>query len=183
MKPTLGTVFLLASMTLAAQAWATTLPDACGNDKVKFDVSTQKDQPAPGTPAEGKAQIVFVETIEKENLAFCVGCDVVARLGLDGAWVGANKGNSYFAYSVEPGEHHLCTNWESPMAFLAKKVGMASFIAEPGKVYYFQARFLMKMVDIDTAEMEQRLDLTQLSADEAKYRMKISALSTSQPKK
>jgi hypothetical protein len=69
------------------------------------------------------------------------------------------------------------------MAFLAKKVGMASFIAEPGKVYYFQARFLMKMVDLDTAQMEQRLDLTQLSEDEAKYRMKISALSTSQPKK
>ncbi len=161
----------------------TVLPDACGKDAVKFDVATQKDQPAPAAPVPGKAQLVFIETIQKENLAFCVGCDVVARLGLDGAWVGANKGNSYFTYAVEPGEHHLCTNWESVLAFLDKKVGVASFTAEPGRIYYFQVNILMRMVSIDTAQMEQRLDLRQLSEDEGKYLVKISSLATSKPKK
>jgi len=178
-------VALLVSVSLvsAVQAWATVLPDACGDDKVKFNVKTQAGQPAPAPPVAGKAQIVFIETMDEENLAFCKDCDVVARLGLDGAWVGANKGNSYFAYTVEPGEHHLCTNWDSPRAFLSQKVGVADFTAEPGKTYYFQARFLIKMVDIDTAQLEQRLDLTQLSDDEGKYQVKISALSTGTPKK
>ena len=183
MKPSLGILFLTASLVLAAPSRATVLPDACGDDNVKFDVKTEKDQPPPAPPADGKAQIIFIETIEKENLAFCVGCDVLARLGVDGAWVGANKGNSYFAYTVEPGEHHLCTNWASTMAFLDKKVGVAAFTAEPGKVYYFQVKILMRMVNIDTAQMEQRLDLVQLSDDEGKYLIKISELSTSKPKK
>jgi len=183
MKSRLVALFLCASLVCAVQARATTLPDACGDDKVKFDVKTQAGQSAPAPPADGKAQIVFIETMDEENLAFCKGCDVVARLGVDGAWVGANKGNSYFAYTVEPGEHHLCTNWDSPRAFLSEKVGVADFTAEPGKTYYFQARFLIKMVDIDTAQLEQRLELTQLSDDEGKYRVKVSPLSTGNPKK
>jgi hypothetical protein len=39
------------------------------------------------------------------------------------------------------------------------------------------------MVDIDTAQLEQRLELTQLSDDEGKYRVKVSPLSTGNPKK
>ena len=182
-------VLLLCAMLIpVARASAKTiLPDACGDDSVKFDVTTRKNQPPPTPPAADKAQIIFVETVDKENIGICVHCDqVVTRLGLDGAWVGANNGNSYFAYSVEPGVHHVCTNWSSILKSFSKKVGVASFTAEPGKTYYFQAKILMKMHDTGTTqagEMEQHLDLLPLSEDEGRYLVKISPLSTGIPKK
>jgi hypothetical protein len=43
------------------QARATVLPDACSDDKVNSDVTTQEDQPAPEPPGNGRAQIAFVE--------------------------------------------------------------------------------------------------------------------------
>ena len=183
MKQLVAMLSFCVCLAACLQARSTTLPDACGNDKIKFEVKTEKNQPPPAPPADGKAQLVFVETVEKENLAFCAGCEVVARLGFDGAWVGANKGNSYFTFTVEPGEHHICTNWESDLGSLDKKVGVAAFTAEPGKVYYYQVKILMRMVDIDTAQMEQRLDLIPISEDEGKYLIKISPLATSSPKK
>jgi hypothetical protein len=47
---------------MIASRWATVLPDACGADSVRFKVSNQKGQLAPGGPAADKAQIVIVET-------------------------------------------------------------------------------------------------------------------------
>jgi hypothetical protein len=114
----------------------------------------------------------------------------VTRLGLDGAWVGANKGNSYFAYTVESGDHHLCTNWSYAFKSLSKKVGMSSFKAEAGKTYYFQARIRMILhntgstqTGANAPEMEDRLDRVSLSEDEGKYFVKISPLSIGRPKK
>jgi hypothetical protein len=105
MKARLVLLLLCASLLSAVQARAKTiLPDACGDDKVKFDVTTQKNQPAPAPPADGKAQIVFVENQEaKATLHY-----VTVRYGVDGAWAGANYGNSYFAVTIDPGVHHLC---------------------------------------------------------------------------
>ncbi|MGA2217269.1 MAG: hypothetical protein ABSG51_04235 [Terracidiphilus sp.] len=182
MKPTLGIVFLLASMTLAVEAWATTLPDACGNDKVKFDVSTQKDQPAPGAPEPGMAQVVFVETFD-QNIGLCIGCKVTTRVGLDGTWVGANKGNSYFALTVAPGEHHVCADWQSLIGKLKQKAGMASFTAEAGRVYYYEVK--VKEEEFGggkDSSFEYSLVLTPLSDDEGKYRVKAWELATSTPK-
>jgi len=61
------------------------------------------------------------------------------RFGLDGAWAGANNNNSYFAVTVDPGVHHLCVSWQSTLRMLKKSIDVASFTAEPGKVYYFAA--------------------------------------------
>ena len=63
------------------------------------------------------------------------------RYGVDGAWVGANKGNSYFAVTVDPGVHHLCVSWQSALRQIEEEhVRMAIFTAEAGKVYYFAAQ-------------------------------------------
>src|ERR1700687_4343814 len=103
MKSKLGVLLLLASLSPAVQARTRILPDACGDDKVKFEISKQKDQPAPAAPETGKAQIVFVNTVEKEGVGTwthgiaCIGCDNPTRIGVDGAWAGAKKGESYFA--------------------------------------------------------------------------------------
>jgi hypothetical protein len=72
--------------------------------------------------------------------------DVTTRVGLDGAWVGANRGNSYFVFLVEPGKHHLCADWlnaKSPghmsgTSYANRLVSLAEFTAEVGKEYYFE---------------------------------------------
>jgi hypothetical protein len=171
------TLLLLLSMACASAAKATTLPDACGDDKVKFDVVTQKGKPAPAAPDPDKAQIVFVETMKMTGL--CLGCEVTTRVGLDGSWVGANKGASYFTVAVDPGEHHLCADWQSVFGRLKKKVGMAAFTAEAGKVYYYEVKVTRLTVSDEYTNYD--LGLTQLSDDEGKYRLKISRLSQFAP--
>ncbi len=167
MKPSVSALLLCASLAWAGQIWATTLPDSCGNDKIKFDVKTEEGQPVPAGPTEGKAQIVF---LENENHMIGPFMHATVRLGVDGAWVGANYGNSYFATTVDPGIHHLCASWEG------KNVEATSFTAEPGKVYYFAAQ-----VNVES-RYSITFGLSQLNEDEGKYRVKESKLSTSKPK-
>jgi hypothetical protein len=173
MKPNLSALFLCASVACAGQAWATTLPDSCGDDKVKFDVKTEKGQPAPARPAAGKAQIVFIES---ENQMVIPFHDATVRFGMDGAWVGANYGDSYFALTVDPGVHHLCASWQSVLGSVKKNVDLTSFTAEPGQVYYFAAEVTVNSRSSIT------FGLSQWNEDEGKYRLKTWKLSTSKPK-
>ena len=144
MKPRLVGLLLCASLLTAVHARAKTiLPDACGDDKVKFEVKAEKDQPPPAPPADGKAQIVF---IENENQGLGMGQHATVPLGLDGAWAGANNDNSYFVANVDPGVHHLCVSWQSSLKMLKKSIDVASFTAEPGKVYYFAANVTLTYV-------------------------------------
>ncbi len=167
MKPGLSTLLLCASLACAGPVWATTLPDACGKDKVKLHVETQEGQPAPAGPADDKAQIIF---IEDENQPIGPFMHATVRLGMDGAWLGANKGNSYFAVTVDPGVHHLCASWER------KNVDATSFTADPGRTYYFAAR-----VNVES-RYSITFNLSQLNEDEGKYLVKPLKLSTSKPK-
>jgi hypothetical protein len=167
MKPSLRALFLCATLACAGQALAATLPDSCGNDDVKFDVKTEAGQPAPAGPAEGKAQIVF---IENENQVIGPFMHATVRFGMGGEWVGANYGNSYFALTVDPGVHHLCAFWGG------KNVAVTSLAAEPGKVYYFAAQVNVQ------SQHSITFGLSQLNEDEGKYRVKLSKLSTSKPK-
>lgn len=151
--------------------WATDLPDSCGNDKVKFNVKTEKGQPETAGPVEGKAQIVF---IEGENQMVVPFHDATVRFGMDGAWVGADYGNSYFTLTVDPGVHHLCASWQSDIE--KKNVDATSFTAEAGRVYYFAAQITVN------SRSSVTFGLSQLNEDEAKYRLKTLKLSTSKPK-
>jgi hypothetical protein len=185
MKSRLLVALLSASLLAALQARAKTiLPDACGDDSVKFDVSTQKSQPPPAPPVDGKAQIVFIETLDG-----CFGCGTpTSRFGMDGAWVGANKGSSYFTMDIAPGEHHLCTDWQSVFGKLKQKVGLTSFTAEAGKVYYYEAKVTMIAHQYgfgpnSSREVDKDLVFGQLSDDEGKYRVKASAVAASKPSK
>ena len=121
-------------LTLATLAWGKkpVLPDACGDPKADFNVTTEKGQPAPAPPEAGKALVVFIETMKHDK--------VIIRFAVDGTWVGANNGNSYFSLAVSPGEHHLCAAPQSATGSVAKQVGTDSFTAEAGMAYYYQAR-------------------------------------------
>jgi hypothetical protein len=87
-----------------------------------------KAQP-PAAPEPGKALVYF---IQKQGLPI-----FVTRVGLDGAWVGVIKHDSYIFASVAPGEHHVCAatqDKEHPGPELLH------FTAEAGKVYYYLVR-------------------------------------------
>ena len=174
MKQAFGAFFFCVCLAIVIQARCTTLPDACGNDKVQFDVKTAKNQPPPSPPASGMAQVVF---LENENEAVGPFLYATVRFGMDGASVRADDGNSYFALDVAPGVHHLCANWQSALGAFNKDVDLTSFTAEPGKVYYFEA---------DVAAESQHVvnfRLAQLNDNEGKYRVGLSKLSTSKPKR
>ncbi len=184
MNPRLVLLLLCATLLPAVQARAKTiLPDACGDDSVKFDVKTEKDQPPPAPPAAGKAQIVF---IENENQGLGLGMHATVRFGVDGAWVGANNDNSYFVVDVDPGVHHLCVSWQSSLKTIKKSIDVASFTAEPGKVYYYAANVILTVIrgasgpGVTSGGGGANIDfgLAPLNEDEGKYRVKAWKLST-----
>jgi hypothetical protein len=177
MKPRLSALLISLSLLCAVEARATTLPDACGDDKVKFDVATQKGQPALTAPDPGKAQLVL---IENENRMIGPFMYATVRFGMDGAWVGANNNNSYFAVTVDPGVHHLCVSWQSAIPMLKKSIDVASFAAEPGKIYYFAAN--VKVIPAGDNNATYDFFLSQLNEDEGKYRVKAWKLSASKPR-
>jgi hypothetical protein len=192
MNPRLALLLLCASLLPAAQAWSKTiLPDSCGDDNVKFDVSTLKNQPAPEPPPAGSAQIVFVEE-QNARASFHM---ITVRYGVDGNWAGANYGDSYFVLNVAPGVHHLCVNAQGDK----KAVDVTSFTAEAGKVYYYEASTTVTrsgggLVTVQGANgqtgtgmaprsVDKFFKFTQLSEDEGKYRIKAWKLATWKSKK
>ena len=127
------TIALLAiTLCAASQASAANWPDACGKDAVQFKVKTSKAQSELVAPEAGKALIVFTESVSGQ-----FGSAPIARFGVDGSWAGANKGASYFAISVAPGEHHLCAVRQSGAKSDKVNVGEATINAQAGNVYYY----------------------------------------------
>jgi hypothetical protein len=194
MKSRLFVLLLCASLFFSVQARAKTiLPDACGDDSVKFDVSMQKDRPVLAPPPDGKAQIVFVESWVKNMPS--IGGGPIVRFGMDGAWVGANKGDSYFALTVDPGVHHLCASVQTISGRMKKNsVGMTSFTAELGKTYYYQFTFTQSGGMVMGAsgpgvtnggggmQVNYSFDFAAVPEDEGKYHVKASQFATSSQK-
>jgi hypothetical protein len=184
MKSRHAVLLVCGLLAFAAQALAKTiLPDACGDDGVKFEVTALKNAPPPAPPADGKAQIVFIED-ESQGLGF--GMHATIRYGLDGAWAGANNGNTFFVMNVEPGEHHLCVSWQSALKMLKKSIDVASFTAEAGKVYYYSADIKITTIrgasgpGVTSGGGGANIDfgLLPLNEDEGKYRVKAWKLAT-----
>ena len=160
---------------------ATVLPDACGNEKVSFKIQLRKNAPAPAVPEAGKAHVVFIEKSQKPPAIIgCIDCNDVTRFGVDGAWVGATKDNSYFSISLEPGVHHLC-------AVRGKEVDAEPLTVEAGKTYYFQVEYKAVGKQYGTPgnpnyQVEKKVKFSMLNEDDGKYRIKVSALSIATPK-
>ncbi|MGA9055546.1 MAG: DUF2846 domain-containing protein [Terriglobia bacterium] len=129
-------IFLMASAVLAqAQTGETRLAPSCGPDEVAFEVKTDKRSHPMGQAVAGKALVYFFEHDWYRGYS-----RPTTRLGVDGGWVGATSGNSYFYFSVDPGEHHICASWQIGVgAGRSRQVAAAHFKAEAGVVYYFKA--------------------------------------------
>jgi len=150
---------------------------ACGPNDVKFD--TQKASPqSPVQAKAGKSVVYVVEVFDK-----VVGeiSRPTLRVGLDGTWMGADKGNSYLSFSVDPGEHHLCTNWQSHWKRFSNQAAFTSLTADAGKTYYFRVRITEH--GGSTGASNFSLDLEPVNGDEGKYLVASTNLSDSHAKK
>jgi len=141
MIKTIFAVLLFTILPVTSPVLAQDKPDGpgapgCGSQEIKFDVQTNKAK-HPVQPEPGKALVYFIEN----DSDFGSSPKPTTRIGIDGQWVGATHGNSWFYISVNPGVRHICANWQSSVLLGRKtKTAAAHFTAEAGGVYYFEAR-------------------------------------------
>ena len=158
--------FLGALPVLAQDDAATARTEAgCGPSGGMFDVKTTDSKHPVGKPEEGKALVYFFVDF--------IGAPTM-RVGVDGSWVGANQGKSYFFFQVAPGEHNVCAEWQSgTFKKTSERVGEAMHLtAEAGKTYYVRLNFGY-----------QRMHLELSDEAEGQFLIGSSLFATSQPKK
>jgi len=174
---------LLAALLFVTPALAQTNPNlaqaqaACGPMDVQFDAKTFESLPTAG-PDRGKALVYVIEEFRKAPGELG---DPTIRVGLDGTWEGATRSNSYLYFQVDPGEHHLCTSWQSSLKRLSRLAAFSIFTAQAGEVNYFRALITYTFYWGRTADMN--LDLEQINPDEGRYLVSSFRLSKSHPKK
>jgi hypothetical protein len=178
-------ILLLASCVLAkddhitdkTKGEAASAAAACGPEETKFDLKTSDASHSIAQPEPGKA-LVYVIGQDGEQGLFCKGCEIIARVGLDGAWIGAVNGASFLSTSVDPGEHHLCTQWQSMFSTRSRRLALNNLNAEAGKIYYFRMRLTRQGKNAPPL-----LDLDQINSDEGKYMVLTLQTSEAHPKK
>jgi len=76
------------------------------------------------------------------------------RVGVDGNWVGANNGKSYFFFQVPPGEHNICAEWQSgTFKKTSERIGEAmELTAEAGKTYYLRLIFGYQRMSLEVED-------------------------------
>lgn len=159
-------IALLLAGTAFAQNPSAVVPSACGPENVSFKVKLDDTQHAMAQPEAGKARVYLIHDAGTWGL---IGYPTT-KLGMDGAWVGANHGDSYFSISVEPGEHHLCATLQSSL--VEDRSAFAHFQAEAGKVYYYRTRLVM-------SRQVELLEFDPIDSDQGKYLIASFPLSVS----
>lgn len=144
---------------------------ACGAAGVSFEIKLDHAHQTVELPQPGKAQVYF---IQDTGVKVTFGVYPTTLIGIDGAWVGAYKNDSFFSIEVDPGEHHFCSNMDSISTGHQRQ--LAHFTAEPGKTYYFRTRLLLAQGLIYP-------ELNPIDSDEGRYLVASYPLSISHPKK
>ncbi len=168
-------VFVLAWLLAAsalAQVSSRSPTSACGQQNVSFRVKLGDTQDTVAQPGAGKALVYF---IHEAGTSITVGYPTV-KIAMDGAWLGANHGNSYFPVTVDPGEHHLCVSLQSSL--VAPRVELAHFTAESGTIYYYRTRLF-----VSSRGALELLDLEPIDSDQGNYLVRSLAVAASKPKK
>jgi hypothetical protein len=141
-------------------------------------VKTEKSQHPPPTDA-GKALVYFIEN----DSQFDSFPSPTTRMGIDGEWVGATHGNSYFTYPSIQESIIFCASWQKAvLALQGRQTAAAHFAAEAGNVYYNVYYFEVKNTwhrDHGAGDISLRL----LDSDEGQLLANKFSFSTFQPKK
>ncbi|HKH99205.1 MAG TPA: hypothetical protein VJ999_08865 [Candidatus Sulfotelmatobacter sp.] len=168
-----ATIFFAASALAQDQDIASAM-SACGPKDVRLAIKPDPTQHSRSQPEAGKALAYVIEDDGAANNI--IGAGVTVKVGVDGAWVGAiNRHNYHISLSLSPGEHHLCTNWQSRFDYQSKAVSLAHFNAEAGKVYYFRIR--------EFGEHEIFFDLDAIDSDQGKLLIASHSMSGSAARK
>jgi hypothetical protein len=172
MKATISLLFLLAATALAQNTTTTAAAPGCGTTDTRFEIKKDKSQHPSAPP--GKAVIYFVE----DDTEFQAVPNPTTRIGLDGTWIGANHGNSYFYVSVDPGEHHICASWQGWRVLrTTPQSAAAHFTAEAGQSYYFTVKnTLLREI------MIPKIELLPLDSDQGQLLASEFAFGTSHAK-
>lgn len=166
--------FLFACPAFAQTDIGIATAPGCGPSGQTFSVKTNKNQHPFAQPDAGKALVYFIQ----DDSQFNASGKPTVRAGLDGAWVGATHGNSYFYFPVDPGEHHLCASWQGK--FQQAYVAADHFRAEAGEIYFFRV--------VDTwswpkgSSLVMTTDLKRVNRDEGQLLASRFPLSTSRAK-
>jgi hypothetical protein len=136
----------------------------CGPSAEMFNVQTTDAKHPVSQPEAGKALVYFFTDFVTAP---------TMRVGVDGTWVGANDNKSYFFFQVSPGEHNVCTEWQSgTFKKSSEREGEAIHMtAEAGKTYYVRLNFAY-----------QRMHLEFSDDAEGHFLIGSSLYATSQPK-
>lgn len=170
-------VFSIALLSIPASAQDSPAEapgrSSCGKPDIQFEVKPSSGQ-TPAQPDAGKALVYFIE--KDSNISIL---KPITRAGLDGTWVGATHGNSYFYFSVDPGVHHLCANTQFSGIYGHDQTAFFHFTAEAGSVYYFE----MNNISLHGQTNSTDASLLPLDSDEGKFLASIFSLVTSHEKK
>lgn len=175
-------LMLLWMLGVAASGFSQIIPDtthptaACGNDKTAFVVSRGQVGDTATTDT-GKATVYFVELYNLLDKGRANRPTI--RHAIDGRWLGATQGFTYLSTTVDPGPHHLCSQWQSHFERLSDQVSLNNFDAEAGKHYYFRVQINVEGASGGGAVS---IDLQQVSEDEGRFLVSEAAQSISKPK-
>ena len=185
MNTTLALGLLIFSTAAWAQDTATQQQVGCGPDQTRFDVKRDAHSHPTAAAQPGKALVYVFGDSEFDNTAIHIG-GLITRVGVDSAWVGAYEHKSYMYFSVDPGEHRLCTSQQSVLKSRRDNNASAiTFTAEGGKVYYFRTQPTptslahSAVTQVPSGEVE----LAAVDPAQAQLMMPKWAFSTSQLKK
>ncbi len=169
-------VFCLPTVLIAQDQKAAAREAAgCGPAETQFNVKTDKNQHPMAEPPSDKALIYIFEDEKRDDKVFQLA-SVTMRVGLDGKWVGANHGRSYFSFVAQPGEHHLCTDWQSSFKRYSRLGSALTVSLEPGKAYFFRVQ-VEYLPDRPAA-----VKLEQLDSAQGQFLVSSHALSTAREK-
>jgi hypothetical protein len=131
--------FLLLGSAVHAQSTAdrARTQAGCGPSDVNFEVTLDKKHRATPQAAAGKAIVYFVQQ-DVTDPGFMMP-NATLKVGADGSWVGGTHGKSYLFFPVEPGDHRVCTSWQSIAPWVSKLGAAITINAEAGKMYYVRA--------------------------------------------
>jgi hypothetical protein len=147
----------------------------CSPANFSFAVKSDGSRHPVSQPEAGKALVYFLQ----DDKAFESHPRPTVKWGLDGNWVGATQGDTYFYLSVDPGDHHLCAECQSAVLLDGGRPSAADhFTTEAGKSYYFRAQGLY-WGDVAAADVK----LGRVNSEEGPLLMTQFGFSNSHPKK
>jgi hypothetical protein len=123
----------------------------------------RRGQGYAGDSEPGKATVYIVEVVNLADKGR-VACPVILQ-GLNGKWIGATQGFTYVEATIAPGEHHLCSRWQSDETGYSDQVSLYNFEAVAGRHYFFRTQVVSQSKGLPF------IDLELVSEDEGRFLM------------